>query len=49
MKRHYDEAPEYGVEDYKEQFERFLARACEEFGDGVDFSKLFKRCHIQIL
>ena len=47
MKRHRDEAPEYGEEDYGVKFEEFLQRACREFGEGVDFKQLYARCHVE--
>ena len=48
MKRHRDEAPEYGEEDYKVKFEAFLRRACQEYDEGVDMEAIFRDSHVRI-
>jgi len=41
-------APVYGEEDYTDQMEAFLEAAVNQFGRGVDFKALFRKCFIKV-
>jgi len=41
-------APVYGEEDYLDHMETFLEAAVNQFGRGVDFKALFRRCFIKV-
>ena len=46
MKRNQHLCPQYGSDNYAELFEAFLYKACKDFGAGVDFHELYRRCHV---
>jgi len=48
LKRHRDDAPRYGDDDYQQRFSEYLHRGCRDFGAGVDFRELFQRCSCSV-
>jgi len=48
IRKNWELMPEYGEANWKDKFIRFLHMAVDNWGAGVDHTKLFKKCKVRI-
>lgn len=46
IRRHWQQMPMYGADNWRAEFETFLQMAVDHWGDGVEHKKLFQRCGV---